>query len=562
MLFHKISLEDQCWYKKVFEEEHVEACDYIFASNFVWAEAYEVVVAEVEGCGIIRYSSDKNLCYSFPVGGTWEQKRKAIRQLKEYCQKRGEVLIFSPITEEQRQLLLQHYPGEFEIDGDRNWYDYVYETKILAELKGKKLAAKRNYIHRFEKEGDWSYEPLTEDNKEQCWELELEWIKSKGDKGKEDIWMEKQALRKALDYFDELQLCGGVLRQHGTVVAFCIAEAMNDNMMVIHFEKARTDVVGAFQMINQQFAKNQCMAYSYINREDDAGDMGLRKAKSSYRFYQFIKKYTATQSEYTYVMEKDFEDVKRIWSQTFGDDENYISFYLEKRWTPENMMCMRENGKVVSFANLLPGKIRTQGTWKDILYLYAVATDPAFQGKGYASKLIRHIQGKYREPIVVVPATKDLKSFYERFGFWEAFQESRQEYVKHLSESEKDTVYTECGVEWAEEYRQARDSFFDQEGYVAWDTEAIAYAIEENRICDGKLVNNRDKGFVLYRLEEEELIIMEATMSLEDLADMIQAILQKEGCNKAVMSNQGGMIYHKDNNLKTSTKGYLNLVLG
>lgn len=560
MLFHKISIKDKEWYTKKIKQEKVVACDYVFASNFVWAEEYGVEVAEVEGCAVIRYSSEDDLCYSFPIGGSVQQKKQALDLLKKYCQSKGVLLKLAPITEEQKQFLLTYYPNEYEIDSDRDSFDYVYERNLLAELKGKKLAAKRNYIHRFEKEGDWEYESLTNANKEECWELELEWTKGKNKESQEEILAEQKALRNALDYFDQLGLIGGVLRQHGVVVAFCVAERLNDDMMVVHFEKAKPQVVGAFQMINQQFAQRECGQCHYINREDDAGDLGLRKAKSSYRFYQFVKKYSAIQSQYTYATKEDFPDIKRIWREAFGDEDQYISFYLENRWNEENMICMRENGRIVSFANLLPARIRIDGEMVDAYYLYAVATDIEFRGKGYATKIIGHIEKKYSAPILVVPATKELVAFYEKLGFWEAFE--KESLVYSEIKSVQPLEFHECGVAQAGEFKQARDLFFDREGYVEWDVEAVAYAIKENAICEGKLIHMPDKGYVLYRKDEDILVVLESTIAREDVESVVATMMKAEQCNRAVLHNYGGMIYSNKGELKGKKKGYLNLVLG
>ena len=95
-----------------------------------------------------------------------------------------------------------------------------------------------------------------------------------------------------LRLFDELDVCGGLLRVDGQAVAFCIGEPVCDDTMVVHIEKALTEYEGAYTMINQLFVEHECQNMTYINREDDAGDEGLRKAKLSYKPAFMVEKGT------------------------------------------------------------------------------------------------------------------------------------------------------------------------------------------------------------------------------------------------------------------------------
>lgn len=87
----------------------------------------------------------------------------------------------------------------------------------------------------------------------------------------------------ALRLYRELELKGGALRVDGEIVAFTIGEELCEDTFVVHIEKAYADVQGAYPMINQQFVEHECTAYQYVNREEDTGAEGLRKAKLSYR---------------------------------------------------------------------------------------------------------------------------------------------------------------------------------------------------------------------------------------------------------------------------------------
>ena len=94
----------------------------------------------------------------------------------------------------------------------------------------------------------------------------------------------------ALRLFEELELVGGVLKIDGEIVAFAIGEPLSKDTFVVHIEKAFASIQGAYPMINQQFVEHECMKYKYVNREEDTGSEGLRKAKLSYRPAYLIEK--------------------------------------------------------------------------------------------------------------------------------------------------------------------------------------------------------------------------------------------------------------------------------
>ena len=187
-------------------------------------------------------------------------------------------------------------PGRFLIEGDRNDYDYIYTREKLATLAGKKLHGKRNHIARFKDSGDWSYEPMTAENVEECRTMTYTWIHMREEKWNEEMNQEISVLHEAFDHMQELGLVGGVLRRDGQIVAFSIGERLNSETFVVHFEKAYPDLRGAYPMINQQFVLHECEGYAYVNREEDTGDPGLRKAKLSYYPDILLPKYELEES--------------------------------------------------------------------------------------------------------------------------------------------------------------------------------------------------------------------------------------------------------------------------
>ena len=190
-----------------------------------------------------------------------------------------------------RMLIEQAMPGFFRYERDPNNDDYVYSTYDLINLEGKKYHQKRNHINRFLKNYEYTYESIDDSNIEECIAAEIEWLKGKEpDRSLQD---EKIAIMEALNNFDQLGLKGGALRIDGKIQAFSIGDLLNPEMVVIHFEKANTEYHGSYAMINQQFAANCWKDIPYINREEDMGIPGLRKAKRSYHPIKMVEKYTA-----------------------------------------------------------------------------------------------------------------------------------------------------------------------------------------------------------------------------------------------------------------------------
>ena len=572
IVFHPISLEDREWMTQKLKEEDIGACEYTFANNFIWSEVYEVEVGQVYDCGVIRYRENGNFEYSFPFGNG--NKKKTIELLREICAAHHHKLRLYPIVEEGRKNLIEWFPGEFEIDIDRSDFDYVYTVEKLSTLRGKKLHGKRNHIARFMDDNDWSYESLNQGNMDECRKMARLWIDQRKDKWNAELEQEMQVLEKALTNYDELRLFGGVLRKKGEIVAFTVGEPLNSDTMVVHFEKAFPEVQGAYPMINQQFVLHEGHKFTYVNREEDTGDLGLRKAKMSYGPDILLKKYSALESHVVYANERQQEQIIDIWRQCFGDSREYIQMYLDKRFETENMMVIHADGKPVSMASFLPVQVTINGKQENARYVYAVATLPGYRGRGYASEILKHAAEKYGEPLILQPADEALEQFYRNIGFEEAFVQSVHWRFENPFKQppKKVTKMAEIALaEWdiqaieASEYKRIRDAYFAGEGYVEWDEEAIQYAIEENAFCGGealKLVCGEKEELLMYCVEKDEIYIKETTMEEADVRKLLSEIMGKMGVKGAFASNAGGMILLPSHITWIEKKGYLNLTLG
>ena len=280
--FKRTELEDRELMHSYFQRFPSRSCERTFANSLLWSRHYPVKYAIIENTLVFR-STGHGETYTFPVGEPSDVKN-ALDFLQEDTKNREIPFVLYHITQAQFEQLENWYPGRFEIEFDRDIADYIYESEKLATLSGKKLHAKRNHINKFKATHDnWSYETMSEENLEECFQMALKWRNENNCDEDHDKNAEMCVTLNALRLFKELELTGGILRIDGEIVAFTIGEELSEDTFVVHIEKAFADIQGAYSMINQQFVEHECMKYKYINREEDTGSEGLRKAKLSYR---------------------------------------------------------------------------------------------------------------------------------------------------------------------------------------------------------------------------------------------------------------------------------------
>lgn len=228
----------------------------------------------------------------FPVGDykKGEELKKTIYTIKEYFDSEGWKLIFSRVTKQQMGIL-DELGIEYNATEDRDNADYVYTVKSLSTLAGKKLDGKRNHINKFKKLYSYEYEKISPLNIKDCKNIVEKWYSQRG-QDNESLTHERTANYQLLDNYGLLGLKGALIRVNGEAEAFTVGEQLNKNTAVIHVEKANPGIHGIYTVINQQFINNEWLHMEYVNREQDLGIPGLRKAKLSYNPDHLIEKYT------------------------------------------------------------------------------------------------------------------------------------------------------------------------------------------------------------------------------------------------------------------------------
>ena len=187
--------------------------------------------------------------------------------------------------------LFRALPGRVEITEEENFADYLYSAEEMIRLSGKKFSGQRNHISRFLRTcQSWSFEPLDNTDAAEV-ETFFHTLNKKLNYTPGEAAEENHKVQEVLEHLDQYGLVGGVLRADGAIVGFTLGEVLRDTLY-IHIEKADRDYPGAYQMLCRQFCAAYADGLAYVNREEDMGDLGLRKAKRDLHPVTQLKKYT------------------------------------------------------------------------------------------------------------------------------------------------------------------------------------------------------------------------------------------------------------------------------
>ncbi|KAA6346837.1 hypothetical protein EZS27_005687 [termite gut metagenome] len=266
-------------------------CDLSFSNLCSWRFLYNTKYAVIDGFLVFKFWVGNRMSYMQPVGnGNLEE---LLDILLADASEEGARFCMSGLCLDMKAELENILPGRLDFTCERDYSDYIYLRKDLATLTGKRYQPKRNHINRFKKEYTYKYMPITPDTIQDCLWLEAEWQRAHAQKGGEDASSESRAVTFSLNHFEELGLTGGILYANGKAAAFTYGMPINRETFGIHIEKADVNINGAYSMINYEFVNRIPEQYTYINREEDLGIEGLRKAKLSYYPEIILDKYLA-----------------------------------------------------------------------------------------------------------------------------------------------------------------------------------------------------------------------------------------------------------------------------
>ena len=293
--FSEINIEDKVLFDKYLKNYNPVASEMTFTNFFMWRYFYKFRYAQINGFLCIISVPEEGAPSAFmPIGEVREDNfLKTIKELKDYFTNRQWQLQFKRVTEVE----LAYFKGQLsdsEVVFDRDNSDYVYLSEDLINLAGKKFDGKRNHINKFKKLYLYEYVPLNQETLGDCHRIMQEWCAERECKDHKGLYCEKLANIELLNNFEKLGCKGALIKVDDRFCAFTVGEMLNQDTAVIHIEKANSKVNGLYTFINQQFCAYAWKNAVYINREQDLGMEGLRRAKLSYNPVEMINKYIIT----------------------------------------------------------------------------------------------------------------------------------------------------------------------------------------------------------------------------------------------------------------------------
>lgn len=308
-VFKPISLEAKETIERYTKPWALECSDLSFANLFIWGADGKMEYAEKNHCLYIKMDFEGVPVYFWapiPEYGTEINYRKAVYDGIDYMERLGVEPTYRSVWVPFRDKMLDACPELFCMPTDISW-DYIYSRESLATLKGKKLHGKRNHINKFLSQNpDYVYKKLEPSMISDCIALYEHWSEEK-DEPSMHLDDEKRSVLLALNHMEALGLTGGTIYLDGKLCAFTVGERLLPQMQLIHIEKANTDIDGLYPMINQQYILHECGDVEWINREEDMGLEGMRKAKRSYHPARMVEKFMLST--------KDLSNVKGIWGK-------------------------------------------------------------------------------------------------------------------------------------------------------------------------------------------------------------------------------------------------------
>lgn len=291
--FQSLKPEQKAEYDAILKACEGRGCEYSFANLYLWGR--QKAVFHESNLAFFSQFNRKSV-YLFPVG-TGDLKA-TLDAIIHDAQVRGIPCRLTGLVAQDCELLERLYPGCFRFHTDRDTFDYIYNVEELATLAGRKFQKKRNHLNKFrQNHPDARFLPLNADTLPLAVELLNTWYTQRAaNDPTADFHMEQAALSRALKNPEALDLEGLVLIEDGKALAMTLGSALNETTFDVHFEKALEDVDGSYAAINNAFANYLHEKYpqlQWLNREDDLGIEGLRKAKLSYCPDHLVEKHWA-----------------------------------------------------------------------------------------------------------------------------------------------------------------------------------------------------------------------------------------------------------------------------
>jgi len=293
-LFKDLSIEDKPLFDGAFSQFPPLISEFTFTNLFLWRHAYQLKLSRIKTF-LCLFAENREHPFFFShigEGDVLECSRRLLSSMKE-----KDIVVKMARVPEQVISRFDWTSEGFVTELDRDQSDYIYLSEDLIQLQGRKYHRKRNHIKQFKQKYTYQYLPLTQELISDCLRLQTEWCDLRQCEVIPGLHNESIAIKEAFSHFEALKIKGGVIVMNDRVEAFTFGEPLNQDTVVIHIEKANPAFDGLYPTINQAFLENNWSSYTYVNREQDLGEEGLRKAKESYFPHHLVNKYTLRLSE-------------------------------------------------------------------------------------------------------------------------------------------------------------------------------------------------------------------------------------------------------------------------
>ena len=386
---------------------HNMTCDSVFLESYVWKDYYNVRYAIWENKALLWLMENEGHCFSAMPLCREEDLPGAFAAIEEYFNEELGYPLVINLADEYAVKYLNLPEDKYLVEEQVDSRDYLYNGDAMRSLAVKKLHKKKNRVNAFKREyeGRYEYRRLCCSDSHDVWVFLDRWRQQKGEEVEEHLDYEVKGIHDILKNCSEFSIHMGGVYIDGQMEAFTIGSYNPvEHMAVIHIEKANPEINGLYQFINQQFLIEEFPEAEWVNREDDMGLEGLRKAKMTYYPADYARKYLVEQllngskgyhwaeqianttagSVLTYLDAEDKDETKHLWHMCFPEDsESFIEYYYKEKTKDNEILVKKDNGLLISMVQYNPYAVKLRGRLWKLDYLVGVATEESRRREGH-----------------------------------------------------------------------------------------------------------------------------------------------------------------------------------
>ena len=291
LTFKSITARDAATLRRYYENCDYALCEYSAGVKFMWRNSLHYTWTETAGCLIVRCESEGRVSFDYPVAGPEGDEEAALSAIESYCIEHGIQPEISIVPEKKAPILLARYPY-VRVSNIRTWQDYLYYKEDLQLFAGRRYSGQRNHIKKFRKQWpDAEFRPISAKADaaaiQQFWaDFEAEFPKDSSGKAMTELALSK----KMMSMPDKPWILRGGMFDGDKLIALSFCEKCGETL-IIHIEKALYSYTGVYPAMVQAEVEAFGDGCTWVNREDDAGDRGLRTSKLQYGPAKLAAKY-------------------------------------------------------------------------------------------------------------------------------------------------------------------------------------------------------------------------------------------------------------------------------